>query len=167
MCARAYLAANAAQRRKGTAAVLGRFVTDMVFRSAVVRVAEARADAPTWVYRFSWPSPTRTWALHCLDVPFWFDCLDAEGVAEIAGDAPPRRLADARARLRRRPRPRRRTRVAGLVRGSRDDPRVRRPGIPARRDARRLRERPRAASEPPSRACGPLEGSALVRPARR
>ncbi len=92
---RAYLAANAAQRRKGTAAVLGRYVTDVVFRSTVVRVAEARADAPTWVYRFAWPSPTRRWALHCLDVPFWFDCLDADGVTSIAGADPPRRLADA------------------------------------------------------------------------
>jgi para-nitrobenzyl esterase len=119
---RAYLAANRAQRRKGTAAVLGRYATDVVFRSVVVRVAEARrragagptagggalgrADAavaasataeaaPTWVYRFSWPSPTRRWALHCLDVPFFFDCLDGPRVGVIAGDAPPRRLADA------------------------------------------------------------------------
>lgn len=95
---RDYLAANAAQRRKGTAAVLGRYVSDVVFRSTVVRVAEARtaaAAAPTWVYRFSWPSPTRRWALHCLDVPFWFDCLDAPGVEAIAGEEPPRRLADA------------------------------------------------------------------------
>lgn len=92
---RAYLADNVAQRRKGTAAVLGRFVTDAVFRSDVVRVAQARGAASTWVYRFSWPSPTRTWALHCLDVPFWFDCLDAVRVAAIAGDAPPRRLAAA------------------------------------------------------------------------
>lgn len=91
----AYLAANAPQRRKGTAAVLGRYVTDVVFRSTVVRVAEARADAPTWVYRFAWPSPSRRWALHCLDVPFWFDCLDAYGVTAIAGEHPPRRLADA------------------------------------------------------------------------
>jgi para-nitrobenzyl esterase len=96
---RAYLAANDHQRQKGTAAVLGRYVTDRVFRSTVVRVAEARGAAggaaPTWTYRFVWPSPTRTWALHCLDVPFWFDCLDAPGVAKIAGDAPPRALADA------------------------------------------------------------------------
>ncbi|GAA2976762.1 para-nitrobenzyl esterase [Microbacterium terrae] len=96
---RAYLADNAPQRRKGTAAMIGRYVTDAVFRSLVVRVAEARtaagATVPTWVYRFSWASPTRTWALHCLDVPFWFDHLDAAGVTAIAGDAPPRRLADA------------------------------------------------------------------------
>jgi para-nitrobenzyl esterase len=92
---RAYLAANGPQRRKGTAAVLGRFVSDYVFRTGIVRVADARADAPTWAYRFSWPSPTRTWAMHCLDVPFWFDCLDDPGVAAVAGDAPPRALAAA------------------------------------------------------------------------
>lgn len=92
---RAYLADNVAQRRKGTAAVLGRYVTDVVFRSDVPRVADARGDASTWVYSFSWPSPVRTWALHCLDVPFWFDCLDAVGVTAIAGDAPPPRLAAA------------------------------------------------------------------------
>ncbi|MET0734731.1 MAG: carboxylesterase family protein [Microbacterium sp.] len=92
---KAYLDANIPQRRKGTAAVLGRFVTDAIFRSTVVRVADARADAPTWVYRFSWPSPTMTWALHCLDVPFWFDCLSADGVTAIAGTHPPRALADA------------------------------------------------------------------------
>lgn len=92
---RTYLADNRPQRRKGTAAVLGRYVTDVVFRSEVVRVADARGTAPTWVYRFTWPSPTHGWALHCLDVPFWFDCLDEPHVIEIAGDAPPRRLADA------------------------------------------------------------------------
>ena len=92
---REYLAANRPQLRKGTAAMVGRFVTDHVFRADVVRVADARGDAATWAYRFSWPSPTRTWALHCLDVPFWFDCLDAPGVTEIAGEAPPRRLAQA------------------------------------------------------------------------
>ena len=92
---KAYLAANGPQRRKGTAAVLGRFVGDSVFRSGVVRIAEARGDALTWVYRFAWPSPVIGWACHCLDVPFWFDCLDAEGVDAIAGGDPPRRLASA------------------------------------------------------------------------
>ncbi|MBW9119778.1 carboxylesterase family protein [Microbacterium trichothecenolyticum] len=92
---RAWLAANRAQRRLGTAAVLGRFATDTVFRSTVVKVAEARTAASTWVYRFSWPSPTRRWSLHCLDVPFWFDCLDEPHVAAIAGEAPPKALAAA------------------------------------------------------------------------
>lgn len=94
---RDYLAANAEQRRRGTAAVLGRYLGDVVFRSLVARVAQARegAPAPTWAYRFSWVSPTKGWALHCLDVPFWFDVLSAERVAAIAGEAPPRALAAA------------------------------------------------------------------------
>lgn len=92
---KSYLAANGPQRRKGTAALLGRFVSDAVFRSGVVRVADARADAATWVYRFAWPSPVIGWACHCLDVPFWFDCLDSEGVTALAGDDPPRPLAAA------------------------------------------------------------------------
>ncbi|QEW04354.1 carboxylesterase/lipase family protein [Microbacterium lushaniae] len=92
---RAYLRANRAQRRKGNAAVLGRYATDLVFRADIPRVAAARGTSPTWVYRFGWTSPVIGWACHCLDVPFWFDCLDAPGVAAIAGDAPPRGLADA------------------------------------------------------------------------
>ena len=92
---RAYLAANKAQRRKGTAAVLGRFITDEVFRAPAVRVAHARGSAPTWTYRFAWPSPAKGWAFHCLDVPFWWDCLDSEKVDALAGPNPPQQLADA------------------------------------------------------------------------
>jgi para-nitrobenzyl esterase len=90
----AWLRANRMQRRKGTAATLGRFVSDRVFRSGVAAAAAARGAAPTWVYRFAWPSPVIGWACHCLDVPFWFDVLDAAGVREIAGGPPPRGLAD-------------------------------------------------------------------------
>ena len=138
----AYLAANRPQVRKGTAALIGRFVTDHVFRTDVVRIADARGDAATWAYRFSWPSPTRTWALHCLDVPFWFDCLDAPGVATLAGDAPPARARRCGPRGSRRLRPRRRARL-GSVEG-RHDARLRRRPVPARTAARRLRERARA-----------------------
>jgi para-nitrobenzyl esterase len=92
----AYLRANRAQRRKGTAAVVGRYVTDRLFRTAVARVADARGPAPTWAYRFVWSSPSIGWACHCLDVPFWWDCLGApEGIAHIAGEAPPQPLAEA------------------------------------------------------------------------
>ncbi|MFG6402863.1 carboxylesterase/lipase family protein [Microbacterium sp. P04] len=90
---RAYLADNVAQHRLGTAAVLGRYASDRVFRAGIPRVAAARGDAPTWVYRFAWRSPVIGWACHCLDVPFWFDHLDAEGVSAIAGQAPPASLA--------------------------------------------------------------------------
>ena len=96
---KAYLAANSESRSKGTAAILGRFMTDKLFRTAVVRIADIRhaasADSQTWVYRFSWSSPKMGWAVHCLDVPFWFDCLEADGVAAIAGEAPPQALAAA------------------------------------------------------------------------
>lgn len=93
---RAYLAANQPQRAKGSPAMIGRFVTDHVFRSLVTRVAEARSDsdAATWVYAFSWVSPTKGWACHCLDVPFWFDGLDRERVDALAGSHPPQSLAD-------------------------------------------------------------------------
>lgn len=80
--------------RRGTGAALGRFVTDRVFRSLVLRVAEARRDAGTWVYRFAWRSPVNGWSHHCLDVPFWFDCLHAERVVVVAGAHPPQSLAD-------------------------------------------------------------------------
>ena len=93
---RAYLAANREQRLKGTAAVVGRYVSDDIFRRLIPQVAEARsrAHAATWAYRFSWASPAVGWACHCLDVPFWFDGLDRERVANLAGANPPRALAD-------------------------------------------------------------------------
>lgn len=91
----AYLAANRAQRARGTPAMVGRYVTDTVFRAPAVRVARARRNAPTWVYRFVWVSPSIGWACHCLDVPFWWDCLDDPvGIAHLAGAHPPQALAD-------------------------------------------------------------------------
>ncbi|WP_159794835.1 carboxylesterase/lipase family protein [Puerhibacterium puerhi] len=91
----AWLAANADVRRRGTAAVLGRYVSDRVFRAAVLEVAALRGDAPTWLYRFAWRSPVSGRALHCLDVPFFFDRLDHPRVADVAGPRPPQELADA------------------------------------------------------------------------
>lgn len=87
---RAYLSGS---WRRGGAARIGGYLSDRVIRSVVLRAARARAGDSTWVYRFAWPSPPIGFACHCLDVPFWFDHLDAEGVAAIAGDDPPRELA--------------------------------------------------------------------------
>ncbi|MBN9213153.1 MAG: carboxylesterase [Microbacterium sp. 71-36] len=89
---RAYLARS---RRRGAAARLGGYVSDRVIRSVVLRTARTRGGAATWVYRFAWRSPSIGFACHCLDVPFWFDHLDAEGVTTIAGDVPPADLAAA------------------------------------------------------------------------
>src|SRR5690606_29159679 len=55
---KAYLAANADVVARGHAAVLGRYITDRIFKSTVVTAADARAGAPTWVYRYAFASTT-------------------------------------------------------------------------------------------------------------
>ncbi len=77
-----------------TAGVVGQFVTDCVFRATAVRVVQARGAAPTWLYRFAWRSAVSREAMHCLDMPFYFDCLGADGVTAITGAEPPQALAD-------------------------------------------------------------------------
>ncbi|MFJ5000158.1 carboxylesterase/lipase family protein [Microbacterium sp. NPDC088619] len=89
-----YLAANADVARLGKARLAGRVLTDRMFRSAVPRIAAVRGDAPTWLYRFSWPSGHFGFAEHCLDVPFFFDCLDGPSMEALAGPNPPQELAD-------------------------------------------------------------------------
>ncbi|MCD2442053.1 carboxylesterase family protein [Agromyces sp. SYSU K20354] len=89
-----YLAANADVAAKGTARIAGRFLTDRMFRTSLVRLVQVRDDAPTWVYRFSWPSGTFGFAEHCVDVPFFFDCLDSIAIEPLAGPNPPQQLAD-------------------------------------------------------------------------
>lgn len=93
---RAWLAANPPSGAGGAAAIVGRYVTDRVFHAPTLRLADARADAATaqtWLSVFTWRSPTRGLAVHCIDVPFAFDNLEAERVVDIAGDKPPRELA--------------------------------------------------------------------------
>jgi len=94
---RDYLRANAGVRSQGTAMLLGRYATDMAFRANVLRIARARetVSAETWLYRFEWPSPISGFAQHCIDIPFFFDCLADEHVAEVIGDGAPQALADA------------------------------------------------------------------------
>ena len=89
-----YLAANADVARLGKARLAGRVLTDRMFRSGVPRIAAVRGDAPTWLYRFSWPSGHFGFAEHCLDVPFFFDCLDGPAMEPLAGPNPPQDLAD-------------------------------------------------------------------------
>lgn len=92
---KAYLAANPDVVRRGKAAILGRFVSDRLFRTTVVEVARARGAAPTWIYRIAFRSPVFDAAVHCVDVPFFFDCLDGPSLAPLVGEHPPQSLADA------------------------------------------------------------------------
>ncbi|MGX1478853.1 UNVERIFIED_CONTAM: carboxylesterase type B [Streptomyces canus] len=86
----------------------GTRITDTLFRSACSRAAAARRAAPagTWLYSFEWPSPALGGAVHCVDLPFFFDVLDAPGVPEALGPNPP---ADLAARMH--------TDLVGFVRG--------------------------------------------------
>ena len=79
-----------------TGALVGQYVTDKMFRAPALDLAEIRSavQAPTWLYRFAWASPSVGGACHCLDVPFMFDCLDGERIAPLAGLEPPQPLAD-------------------------------------------------------------------------
>ncbi len=92
---RGYLAANRPVVARGHAAVLGRLITDKMFRTGVVRTARARGAAPTWVYRIAFRSTKFDAAVHCIDVPFFFDCLDGPVVDALTGPHPPQALADA------------------------------------------------------------------------
>lgn len=90
----AYLAANADVVRLGKARLAGRVLTDLLFRSAIIRIVADRGAAPTWLYRFAWPSGRFGFAEHCLDVPFFFDCLNGPALEPLAGPHPPQALAD-------------------------------------------------------------------------
>jgi para-nitrobenzyl esterase len=86
--------------------VLGQATTDSMFRAPALRFADARAeaeaaggttgDAGTWAYEFQWRSPALcgVGAVHCLDVPFAFDVLDADGAPAVTGEDAPQELAD-------------------------------------------------------------------------
>jgi para-nitrobenzyl esterase len=78
--------------------ILAAMSGDWFFRIPALRVAEARAGSPTWVYEFAWPAPVldgRLGACHYLEVAFVFDTLSSEGADRLLGSQPPQALADA------------------------------------------------------------------------
>lgn len=89
-----YLAANKDLETESKARLAGRIITDRMFKVPLLRVLRARGEAPTWAYRFAWPSTTFGFAEHCIDVPFFFDCLDGPAVEPLTGPNPPQGLAD-------------------------------------------------------------------------
>lgn len=88
--ARGYVAGH--PELEWTADHCGQLVTDLTFRLPMLSWADGRA-ARTWVYDFRWPAPGTRQAMHCLELPFAWDLLDADGVAAVAGPNPPAALA--------------------------------------------------------------------------
>lgn len=77
--------------------VLAAMATDWFFRLPAIRLAEARADAPspTYAYEFAWPTPVgRLGACHALELGFVFDTLAEPGTDLLTGPDAPQRLAD-------------------------------------------------------------------------
>lgn len=73
-------------------------ITDRTFRVPAIRLAEAQtaSGAPTWMYRFDWPTPAfggRLGACHAIEIPFVFDNLAAPGADAFLGGAAPQKLA--------------------------------------------------------------------------
>ena len=78
----------------GDASVLGQLTTDITFRIPMVRRADLRGAAPTWLYDFRLAHPDTGLSAHCAELPFAWDCLDAPQVAGSCHPDPPQSLAD-------------------------------------------------------------------------
>jgi para-nitrobenzyl esterase len=78
-----------------------RALTDCEFRVGPVRLAERRAALasakPTYLYETAWQSPglDNIGAVHCIDVPFVFDCLGHEWAQHVCGNRAPQAMASA------------------------------------------------------------------------
>ena len=73
-------------------------LTDEVFRVPAVRVAEAQSSLRknTWMYLFTWPSPTFAvlGACHAIELPFVFGNIEGRA-SRLVGKNPPRKLSEA------------------------------------------------------------------------
>jgi para-nitrobenzyl esterase len=73
-------------------------LTDSEFWIPQIRMAEVQSNhAPTWMYRFDWPSPFedgKLGACHALELPFIFHNFNSPETARMAGTFPPMKLAD-------------------------------------------------------------------------
>ena len=178
-----------------------RAITDSEFRVGPVRMAERRAAAgaaPTFLYETAWRTAELggLGAVHCIDVPFAFDCLAEEHARRrCAASVAPQAMADAMhgafvsLHHRRRPRlarlrPRRRPGHHGLrhrLKGRRRPPRpatrhlavtpkasgrCRRASSSGRRRRRRLRSWDRRSRRASRRAAGSCRQAGAALPRR-
>jgi para-nitrobenzyl esterase len=77
--------------------VLAAVITDQYFRVPAIRLAEARADAPTatWAYEFAWGTPVRgLGACHTLEIGFVFDTIADPATVLVNGPDAPAALAE-------------------------------------------------------------------------
>ncbi len=80
--------------------ILAQVATDRAFRAPLAQLLEDRAStgATTYAYQFAYRGKAFdgfAGAAHCLDIPFAFDNLDAERVADgLIGEGAPQHLAD-------------------------------------------------------------------------
>lgn len=78
-----------------TRQLLGQAASDAVFRFPVARALATRRGT-TYAYDFRWPSAITGQTGHCLELPFVWDCLDAENVVDAnTGPNPPQELAES------------------------------------------------------------------------
>jgi len=73
-------------------------LTDAEFWIPQVRMAEVQSKhAPTWMYRFDWPSPFengKLGACHALELPFIFHNFNSPATYQRVGPIPPMKLAN-------------------------------------------------------------------------
>lgn len=79
--------------RLGAPFAASQLAVAQMFRAPAAHLAQLRGGAATWLYDFAHPSAVDGAAAHCLEIPFVWDVLDAEGIAAVLGDAP-QQLAD-------------------------------------------------------------------------
>jgi para-nitrobenzyl esterase len=92
-----------------TRTVMGRVSTDLIFRRLALETVAARAQtgrdwtggggqaggrAASWLARVAWPAPSLGAAVHCVDLPFFFDLLADPTVERLIGAGAPQALAD-------------------------------------------------------------------------
>ena len=73
-------------------------LTDVMFRLPSIRAAEAQSakQPKTYMYLFTWPSPTvpKLGACHAIELPFVFGTLKGTRVDALLGKNPSRKLSD-------------------------------------------------------------------------
>jgi para-nitrobenzyl esterase len=78
----------------------GEVLTDRAFRlpARALAAAQTSAGGTVYLYDFRWAAPDGPFAglsPHCIDIPFSFDNLDAQGTQAVMGSRPPQELADS------------------------------------------------------------------------